>query len=232
LNRIVRLADAAGWQVIIQATGDLAVRMALNAHAHAVRSNRAPARGRRHRIERIGLVDPEDLPRFGPLNVIASMQPLFALPAPGDVDVLADTLGEARAGRVFPVVDVAPATRLILGSGWPLRPLNPLLVIDAVVNPAPEEPGEGGTAARPRGLPVKAAIDAYTSSAAWASFDDQRKGALSAGMLADLVVLSEDVFADPAKLASTSVAVTIFDGKVVYSRTPRSQTEPAPSPQH
>jgi predicted amidohydrolase YtcJ len=51
-------------------------------------------------------------------------------------------------------------------------------------------------------------------------------------MLADLVVLSDDIFADSTKVASASVAVTIFDGKIVYSRTPRSQTEPAPSPQH
>jgi predicted amidohydrolase YtcJ len=68
-------------------------------------------------------------------------------------------------------------------------------------------------------LALKAAIDAYTSAAAWASFDEQRKGTLANGMLADLVVLSEDVFeAPPARLLSTRVTLTVFDGKIVYRR--------------
>jgi predicted amidohydrolase YtcJ len=72
-------------------------------------------------------------------------------------------------------------------------------------------------------LALKAAIDAYTSGAAWASFDEQRKGALAPGMLADLVVLSNDIFETPAtRLASTRVAVTIFDGKIVYQRDTKS----------
>ena len=61
LNRAVRLADAAGWQVVTEANGDAAVRTALNAYAHAIRSNRAPARGRRHRIEHLELADPADM---------------------------------------------------------------------------------------------------------------------------------------------------------------------------
>ena len=68
-------------------------------------------------------------------------------------------------------------------------------------------------------LPLKSAVNAWTSGAAWASFDDHRKGVIKRGMLADLVVLSADIF-DPKKraLASAEVAVTIFDGKVVYRR--------------
>ena len=75
LNRAVRLADAAGWQILTHATGDRAVRMALTAYAHAIRSNRPPARGRRHRLEHLAMVDAADIPRFGPLGVAASMQP-------------------------------------------------------------------------------------------------------------------------------------------------------------
>ena len=68
-------------------------------------------------------------------------------------------------------------------------------------------------------LSLKAAIDAYTSGAAWASFDEQRKGTIAAGMLADLVILSEDIFKAPAAdIAAARVEVTIFDGKVVYQR--------------
>jgi predicted amidohydrolase YtcJ len=67
-------------------------------------------------------------------------------------------------------------------------------------------------------LPLKAAIDAYTSGGAWASFDEQRKGTIAAGMLADIVVLSDDIFATPADIPAAKVEVTIFDGKVVYRR--------------
>ena len=70
---------------------------------------------------------------------------------------------------------------------------------------------------------MKRAINALTSVPAYASFDEQRKGSLKKGMLADLVVLSGDIFENPdAQLAGTTVAVTIFDGKIVYRRTATS----------
>ncbi len=109
--------------------------------------------------------------------------------------------------------------------------MNPLEALHvAVTQTTPEGTPEGGWHADER-LELKPAIDAFTSTAAWASFDEQRKGSISAGMLADLIVLSDDIFAMPAgTLASTSVRVTVFDGKVVFQRTPRSETEPAPAP--
>ena len=88
----------------------------------------------------------------------------------------------------------------------------------AVTRTTPEGTPEGGWYPGER-LALKTAIDAYTSGAAWASFDEQRKGSLAAGMLADLVVLSENIFEAPAsRLASTRVDVTIFDGRIVYRR--------------
>jgi predicted amidohydrolase YtcJ len=92
------------------------------------------------------------------------------------------------------------------------------------------ESGDGPGTPDTETLPLKAAVDAYTSTAAWASFDDQRKGTIAPGMLADLVVFDEDLFTIPAgRLASASVAVTIFDGKVVYRRRARAETEPDPT---
>jgi predicted amidohydrolase YtcJ len=74
-------------------------------------------------------------------------------------------------------------------------------------------------------LPLRKAIDAYTRDGAWASFDEQRKGTLTRDMLADLVVLSDDIFSGPASpLTATEVAVTIADGKVVYRRDPPENT--------
>ena len=235
LNRAVRLADAAGWQVVTEANGDAAVRTALNAYAHAIRSNRAPARGRRHRIEHLALADPADLLRFGPLGVAASVQP-----PPFSEDgraALEKMLGPKRAARAFPVAELASETRLLLGSGWhgwPGESLDPLQVLDRAVNGlGPEDlRAEAATTEKPVGLMIKAAIDAYTSTAAWGSFDDQRKGTIAQGMLADLVVLSDDVLTTPAKLKTASVLATIFDGKIVYRRDGQALTAPAPSLQH
>jgi len=235
LNRAVRLADAAGWQVVTEANGDAAVRTALNAYAHAIRSNRAPARGRRHRIEHLELADPADLLRFGPLGVAASVQP-----PPFSQDALAaleKMLGPKRAAHAFPVAEVASETRLLLGSGWhgwPGESLDPIQGLDRAVNglEAEDPPADAPAAEKPAGLKIKAAIDAYTSTAAWGSFDDQRKGTISQGMLADLVVLSDDVLTKPARLKTASVLATIFDGKIVYRRDAQVLTAPAPSLQH
>ena len=66
---------------------------------------------------------------------------------------------------------------------------------------------------------MRQAIDGYTRNAAWASYDEDRKGSLEPDMLADIVVLSNDIFSlAPSRLAETEVAVTIFNGKVVYQR--------------
>ena len=74
-------------------------------------------------------------------------------------------------------------------------------------------------------LPIRKAIDAYTRDAAWASFDELRKGQLTRDMLADIVVLTDDIFSGPAsRLTTTEVAVTIADGKVVYRRDPPENT--------
>jgi predicted amidohydrolase YtcJ len=183
--------------------------MALDAFDHAVRSNPVPERGRRHRIDRIGIVDPADVPRFGRLNIIASLQPTV-----GRMDASMNSLGPERAERDRPYASLASAGgRLALGTGWPAAPLNPLAAIDAAVNRALED---GDPA--PERLAVKRAIAALTSGPAYASFDEQRKGSLKAGMLADIVVLTNDIFDAPTRLPSTAVAVTIFDGKIVYRR--------------
>jgi predicted amidohydrolase YtcJ len=220
LNKTVRLLDKGGWQVVARASGDRAVRLALNAFEHAVRSNPLPERGRRHRIEHVELVDPDDLPRFGALGVIASMQPFRGNPSATQIDVWVRNVGADRAATAWPYGSIsAAAGRVTFGSDWPVVPLSPMLGLHtAVTRTTPDGLPEDGWYPSER-LALKAAIDAYTAGAAWASFDEQRKGTLAAGMLADLVVLSDNIFdAPPSRLASTRIATTIFDGKVVYRR--------------
>lgn len=219
-NRLVRLLDSRGWQVMTHAVGDGAVRMVLNAYEHAVRSNPRPSRGRRHRIEHAELVDAIDIPRFGALGVVASMMPFHGSPSPSQVDLWSKNLGPDRVATGWPYASLAAkAAHLAFGSDWPGLPLDPMQVLHTAVNrTTPENLPEGGWNPSER-LALEPAIDAYTSGAAWASFDEQRKGHLAPGMLADVVVLSENIFEAPTtRLASTRVAMTIFDGKIVYRR--------------
>jgi predicted amidohydrolase YtcJ len=223
LNRGVRLLDAAGWQVMTHAVGDKAVQMALNAYEHAARSNPVPERGRRHRIEHAELTAVEDVPRFGKLDIIASMQPFHGSPSPAQIEVWSRNVGAERASRGWAYRGVLGSHgHLAFGSDWPVVSLNPLLGLHtAVTRTTPDGDPPGGWFPEQR-LALSAAIDAYTSGAAWASFDEQRKGTIAAGMLADLVVLTADIFdAPPADLAQTRVAATIFDGQVVYKRADR-----------
>jgi predicted amidohydrolase YtcJ len=227
LNRIVALLDKRGWQIWIHAIGDGGVRMALDAFEAAAKANPAPARGRRHRIEHIESIDPADVPRFGALGVIASMQPFHANPDPGMGTIWTENIGPERASRAWLWHSIAKAGgRLAFGSDWPVVTLDPRMGLQVAANRiSPSGEPEGGSLPAQR-LPLTAAIDAYSRGAAYASFDEQRKGTLAKGMLADLVILSTDIFsAPPERVLDAVVEVTIFDGKVVYDRAVAS-TEP------
>ena len=224
LNRTARLLDARGWQITTTATGDRAARMALDAYEHAVRSNPRPPRERRHRLDHPAFIADADLPRLSRLNVIASFEPLQAAPVQARLDALARSVGSERSSRAWPYASIAAVARpLAFGTGWPAAPLNPMAAIHVAVNRTTVEGlPEGGWNPAER-LPLTRTIDAFTTGPAHASFDEQRKGSLKVGMLADLVVLSADIFdAPPSRLASATVAVTIFDGKIVYRRSARS----------
>ncbi|MGH9348384.1 MAG: amidohydrolase [Vicinamibacterales bacterium] len=227
LNRIVTRLDERGWQIWIHAIGDGGIRMALDAFEAAAEANPEPARGRRHRIEHIESIDPSDVPRFGALGVIASMQPFHANPDPSLGTVWSENLGPERASHAWLWTSIARAGgRLAFGSDWPVVTLDPRLGLQVATNRlSPDGLPEGGSMPEER-LPLTAVIDAYTSGAAYASFDEQRKGTLAKGMLADIVILSADIFAaPPERVLDAVVDVTIFDGKVVYDRA-EAETEP------
>jgi predicted amidohydrolase YtcJ len=226
LNRVVAMLDQRGWQVMTHAIGDAAVRMTLDAYQAAAAINAAPARGRRHRIEHIETIDPADVPRFGKLGVIASLQPVHATPSPAPGDVWSTNIGDDRAARGWMWNSIARSNGpLAFGSDWPVMSLDPLKGLHVAATRTTEDGLPAGGWIPSERLPLRKAIDAYTRDAAWASFDDQRKGMLVRDMLADLVVLSDDIFSGPAsRLTTTEVAVTIADGKVVYRRDPPENT--------
>jgi predicted amidohydrolase YtcJ len=220
LQRLVTSFDRRGWQIMIHAIGDGGIRMVLDAFERAAAENPVPARGRRHRIEHIETTDLADIPRFGKLGVIASMQPFHANPSPNQIGVWTANIGDARAARGWVYGSIrAGGGRLAFGSDWPVVTLDPRFGLNMAVNrTTPEGTPEGGWYPAER-MPLALALEAYTSGAAWASFDEQRKGRLAPGQLADIVILSKDVFALPSsRLLEAEVTMTIFDGKVVYRR--------------
>jgi predicted amidohydrolase YtcJ len=218
LNQIIAMMDRRGWQVQVHAIGDRTIRMTLDAFERATRSNPPVARGRRHRIEHIETVDPAEIPRFGALGVIASMQPMHVVL--GDMNSLEpsgpwpDNLGPERAMRAWQWKSIRDGgARITFGSDWGVATLDPLQGVWLATTRL--TPGR----MKDQRLSMADAIGAYTTGPAYASFEENRKGTLAPGMLADVVILSRDVAANPPK-APTDVVVdtTIYDGKVVYKR--------------
>jgi predicted amidohydrolase YtcJ len=219
MTRLVAELDRRGWQVMTHAVGDAAVRETLDAYERAPEANPEPADGRRHRIEHVESPSPDDLGRFARLGVVASVQPGHGTPPERD-DPWAANLGPERAARGWMSGSLAKAgAPLAFGSDWPVGPLDPLRGIFVAVNRTDTDGEPEGGWLPDEKLTLAEAVRAFTSGAAWASFDDQRKGTIARDMLADIVILSEDLFAlPPERLLEAEVVMTIVDGEIVYRR--------------
>lgn len=216
LNQTVALYDKEGFQVLLHAIGDKAIHMALNAFEYAAKTNGTS--GRRHRVEHVEVPLLSDLPRFKQLGVIASTQAMFASPDPTVLENFAPLLGPERASHAdsFKIFDDAGAVQ-VFGSDWAVSPFEPLPAIYCVVTrmtPAGTPPGGWYPEGR---ITVEAALRHYTRDGAYASFDEDIRGTLTAGKLADFVVLSNDILTIPlAGILKTKVLLTVMGGKDTY----------------
>jgi len=217
-RRVIAMLDRRGWQVWVHAIGDGGVRMTLDAFEQAAAANPAPNADRRHRIEHIETIDAADIPRFAKLNVIASQQPFHG--TPDSLGVWIPNIGAERASRAWVYGSVLRAGgRVAFGSDWAVVSMDPRIGIHTAINRTSLDGTPAGGWIPGQRIPLTAAIDGYTSGAAYASFDERRKGRLAPGMLADIAILSTDIFgAPPERFLDTKVETTIFDGRVVYSR--------------
>jgi predicted amidohydrolase YtcJ len=218
LAAAVHVADRRGWQIQVHAIGDGAVRQALDAFERAAAAN--GPRDRRQRIEHIETIDAADIPRFGSLGVVASMQPYHADPEPAQLDSYQSKIGPDRASRGWPWNSIRrTGGRLAFGSDWPIVSFDPFLGLNSAVNrTTPDGRPAGGWLPHER-LSLADALEGYTSSSAWAAHEDLVKGTLEPGMLADVVILDRDLFAgSPSGIMAASVQTTILDGKVVYDK--------------
>ncbi|MEM7345779.1 MAG: amidohydrolase [Chloroflexota bacterium] len=206
-------ADRLGLQIFVHACGDAGVRAVLDGYEAAQKEN--GARDSRHRVEHIELVHLDDVPRFAQLGVIASMQPLHSPIFENDPDIWPKRVRKQDWDRAFAWRTLREAgASLAFGSDWPVVTLNPFIGLYAAVNRKPWEPGYN-----PHIQTLEEAIAGYTRDAAYAEFQEDKKGQLKVGLWADLVLLSEDIFTIPTEqIKDLQAVVTICDGRIVYQR--------------
>lgn len=217
LNNVVAMADRAGLQVYVHAIGDRGVRMALDAFACARKTN--SSRDSRFRIEHIETISPADIPRFAQLGAMASMEPIHA--DPGTVDVWARAVGRERSRRAFAwrALERSGAP-LVFSSDWPASiSLDPVRGLHNAVNRQTIDARPPGGWVPEQRVSLQTALAAYTRAGAYSSFEENSKGTISPGKLADLVVLSADPFKVPrVDLHTCRVVMTVFDGRILYEQ--------------
>ena len=216
-------ADSAGLQICTHAIGDQGISIILDLYTEVAKAH-GPA-DRRFRIEHAQHMAAKDFARFADLGVIASVQPYHAI---DDGRWAEGRIGHDRASRTYAFrTFLDHGVRLAFGTDWDVAPLNPMLGVYAAVT---RETLDGKN---PNGwfpeqkLTVEEAVRAYTMGSTYAEFQEQEKGSISPGKLADMVLLSDDIFSiDPRKIRQVKALKTVVGGKLIWdsSRTPPYST--------
>jgi len=216
LELVARAAVGAGFQPCTHAIGDRANRAVLDLYERLMRDHEE-MRALRPRIEHAQVLDADDIPRFGALGVVASMQPTHCT---SDMPWAADRLGEARVEEGAYAWRKLLASKAVIASGsdFPVERADPLLGFYAAIT-RQDQAGqpESGWYADQR-MTRAEALRAMTRDAAYAAHAERDLGVIAPGMLADLVVLSRDIMTvPPDEILQTRVLRTIVGGRTVYS---------------
>jgi len=206
-------ADAAGIQLCTHAIGDAAISTVLDLYTDVVRAHGEA--DRRMRIEHAQHMTAKDFDRFAQLHVIASMQPYHAI---DDGRWAEARIGHDRASRTYAFrTFLNHGVHLAFGTDWDVAPLNPMLGIYAAVTRATLDGKNPNGWFPEQKLTVAEAVEAYTMGSAYAEFQEKQKGSITPGKLADMVIISEDIFSiDPVKIRDAKVVTTIVGGKIVW----------------
>jgi predicted amidohydrolase YtcJ len=214
LNKLVTLIDKQGFQLGIHAIGSKGNNMVLNAYEEAIKKN--GKRDSRHRIEHAQVLIIDDIPRFKEYGVIASMQPTHCIT---DKRFAEKRIGKDRCKGAYAWKSLLDTgANIAFGTDWPVEPLNPIEGLYAAVTRKDRE-GESGDGWFPEEkISMEKAIELYTLGSAYASFDENILGSIEKGKLADMVVLSRNLFKIPEdKILETKVIYTIIGGEIIYS---------------
>ena len=208
--------DKRGLQIFTHAIGDSGVRIVLDSYENMEKVNQTS--GKRPRIEHIETINAHDVPRFGTLGVIASMQPLHSYPDHNTLSVWARNIGPDRASRAWVWKSITnDGGQLAFGSDWPVVTLNPFEGIQTAVTRQTSEGAPNGGFVPSQRLSVAEAIRGYTLGAAYAGFREKSEGSLEPGKFADLIILSQNLFdLDSHTIDRTKVLTTMVGGRVVF----------------
>jgi predicted amidohydrolase YtcJ len=209
----VSSADRAGLHVLVHAIGDRAIGLLLDVYDRVSREN--GSRDRRFRVEHAQHIAPRDVPRFGKLGVIASVQPYHAI---DDGRWAEAVIGPERSKTTYAFRSLLDTGAIVaMGSDWFVAPPSPLEGIYAAVTRRTLDDKHPAGWVPHQKITVEEALKAYTVNAAYAGFEESRKGQLTAGRAADLVMLERDIFEiPPEQIRDVAVVMTIVGGKVVY----------------
>jgi predicted amidohydrolase YtcJ len=217
-DRLAIALDRAGFQIHVHAIGDRAIRMALDALEAARKAN-----GRddtRPLIAHLELLEPEDIPRFRRLGVLADFQPLWAYEDSYIRTLTIPKLGKDRSRWLYPIGSVEKSGAIVVGgSDWPVTSMNPLEAIAvAVTRQDPDDPGSAPFIPEER-VDLPDILAAYTINGAYASHEQKETGSIEVGKAADLVLLDRDLFEiPPRQIPSVRVIETVLEGRVVYRK--------------
>lgn len=215
LEARVLAADSRGFQIGIHAIGPKANNWILNAYEKAREVN--GIRDSRHRSEHAQILIEEDIPRFAGLGVIASMQPTHCIT---DKRFAEKRIGTERSRWAYAWKSLADSgARLVFGTDYSVEPLNPMEGLYASVTRKDRKGEEGDGWFPMEKITMEKAIEYYTLGAAYAQFMEDRKGMIRKGYLADITILSENIFNTPEEMImSVKSDYTIVDGKIAYER--------------
>jgi predicted amidohydrolase YtcJ len=218
LYRLIKQADLAGFNLTVEASGDRANRILLDAYGRVFGEN--PERDRRFRVVAAQVLSPDDFQRFGRLGLIAEVQPYRSVE---DMRWIEEGIGQERARRAHAFRSLlGGGATLSFGSAWPGsnasdHSMNPLLGLYAAVTRQTLKGQPAGGWFPEQRVSIEDAIRSYTLNNAYAAFEENIKGSIKEGKLADLVVLDRDILTvPPEELLQTQVVYTIFDGRIVY----------------
>jgi predicted amidohydrolase YtcJ len=215
-DRLAIALDAAQFQIHIHAIGDRAIRMSLDALEAARRAN--GPRDARPLIAHLELIDPQDIPRFRRVGVLADFQPLWAFADPYIQELTLPKLGPRRSRWLYPIGSVASGGAIVVaGSDWGVSSMNPLEAIQVAVTRQDPEKNTGPAFIPEERLSLPEILAAYTVTGAYASFEEKETGSIEVGKAADLVLLDRNLFEIPVEtIHEAKVIWTLLDGKEVW----------------
>jgi hypothetical protein len=213
-------ADKAGLQMTVHAIGDEANNVLMNFMDHLLQQNGAG--NRRFRIVHAQVIAPDDFKRMGPLGMIAEVQPFHLS---DDMRWMEERIGHERCKGAYAFKSIADAGAILsFGTDWPGTsaaeyPINPMLgLYAAVTRETVNGTPEGGWFPEEK-IDIKTAIKAYTFNTAFANFEEEIKGSIEVGKLADITVMDRNLLEiPPDELLEAKALYTIVDGRIVFER--------------